>query len=338
MKKKRFTKIIPVIIIVAFIIAFITYRNVIKHPLKVTEDIVININEGDSFYSIINNLKEEDKLKGIPFIKLYVKLSNKNIEVKSGEYLINKDSSIDDIIEITSKGEALNLIDITIPEGYTIEDIASSLENEGICSKEDFILAVNEYELPSYVKVNSQKRYNLEGYLFPDTYKVKIGETPKEIISKMVLRFEEVFNSVEKDLNIEIENNDIEKIITIASIIEKEARLDSERALISSVIYNRLNEDRMLQIDATVIYALGEHIDKVYLKHLEVDSPYNTYDNYGLPIGPISNPGSESIKAALNPEKTDYLFYVLKDDNSHYFTEDENDFMNKLKELGYSEE
>lgn len=338
MKKKRFTKIIPVIIIVAFIIAFITYRNVIKHPLKVTEDIVININEGDSFYSIINNLKEEDKLKGIPFIKLYVKLSNKNIEVKSGEYLINKDSSIDDIIEITSKGEALNLIDITIPEGYTIEDIASSLENEGICSKEDFILAVNEYELPSYVKVDSQKRYNLEGYLFPDTYKVKIGETPKEIISKMVLRFEEVFNSVEKDLNIEIENNDIEKIITIASIIEKEARLDSERALISSVIYNRLNEDRMLQIDATVIYALGEHIDKVYLKHLEVDSPYNTYDNYGLPIGPISNPGSESIKAALNPEKTDYLFYVLKDDNSHYFTEDENDFMNKLKELGYSEE
>ena len=338
MKKKRFTKIIPVIIIVAFIIAFITYRNVIKHPLKVTEDIVININEGDSFYSIINNLKEEDKLKGIPFIKLYVKLSNKNIEVKSGEYLINKDSSIDDIIEITSKGEALNLIDITIPEGYTIEDIASSLENEGICSKEDFILAVNEYELPSYVKVDSQKRYNLEGYLFPDTYKVKIGETPKEIISKMVLRFEEVFNSVEKDLNIEIENNDIEKIITIASIIEKEARLDSERALISSVIYNRLNEDRMLQIDATVIYALGEHIDKVYLKHLEVDSPYNTYDNYGLPIGPISNPGSESIKAALNPEKTDYLFYVLKDDNSHYFTEDENDFMNKLKELGYSED
>ena len=338
MKKKRFTKIIPVIIIVAFIIAFITYRNVIKHPLKVTEDIVININEGDSFYSIINNLKEEDKLKGIPFIKLYVKLSNKNIEVKSGEYLINKDSSIDDIIEITSKGEALNLIDITIPEGYTIEDIASSLENEGICSKEDFILAVNEYELPSYVKVDSQKRYNLEGYLFPDTYKVKIGETPKEIISKMVLRFEEVSNSVEKDLNIEIENNDIEKIITIASIIEKEARLDSERALISSVIYNRLNEDRMLQIDATVIYALGEHIDKVYLKHLEVDSPYNTYDNYGLPIGPISNPGSESIKAALNPEKTDYLFYVLKDDNSHYFTEDENDFMNKLKELGYSEE
>ena len=154
----------------------------------------------------------------------------------------------------------------------------------------------------------------------------------------MILRFEEVFNEIEKDLNIEVENNDIEKIITIASIIEKEARLDSERALISSVIYNRLNDDRMLQIDATVIYALGEHIDKVYLKHLEVDSPYNTYDNYGLPIGPISNPGSESIKAALNPEKTDYLFYVLKDDNSHYFTEDENDFMNKLKELGYSEE
>lgn len=337
MKKKRFIKIIPIIII-AFITALILYRNIIEHPLKLNEDIVININEGDSFYSIINNLKEEDKIKGISFIKLYIKLLNKNIEVKTGEYLINKDSSINDIIETLSKGEALNLVDITIPEGYTVDDIGSILEDEGICSKEDFILAVNEYELPEYIKVNSEKRYNLEGYLFPDTYKVKIGETPKEIISKMLLRFEEVFNNIEKELNIEVNNEDIEKIITIASIIEKEARIDSERDLISSVIYNRLNSDMMLQIDATVIYALGEHVDKVYYKHLEVDSPYNTYKNYGLPVGPISNPGVESIKAALNPEKTNYLFYVLKDDNSHYFTEDENDFMEKLNELGYSEE
>ena len=337
MKKKRFIKIIPIIII-AFIIALISYINIINHPLKLNEDIVININEGDSFYSIINNLKEEDKLKGVSFIKLYVKLLNKNIEVKSGEYLIQKDSSVNDIIETLSKGAALNLVDITIPEGYTIDDIASILEDEGVCSREDFILAVNEYELPSYVKVNSEKRYNLEGYLFPDTYEVKIGETPKEIISKMLLRFEEVFNNVEKELNIEVNNDDIEKIITMASIIEKEARINSERGLISSVIYNRLNSDMMLQIDATVIYALGEHVDKVYYKHLEVDSPYNTYKNYGLPVGPISNPGVESIKAALNPEKTNYLFYVLKDDDSHYFTEDENDFMNKLNELGYSEE
>ena len=338
MKKKRFTKIIPITIIIAFIILLITYKNIIKNPLKANEDVVININEGDSFYSIINNLKEEDKIKGVSFIKLYVKLFKSDLEIKSGEYLISKDSSINDIIKTLSKGEALNLIDITIPEGYTIDDIASSLENEGICSKEDFILAINEYELPSYVKVDSQKKYNLEGYLFPDTYKIKVGETPKEIISKMLLRFEEVFSSIEKELNIEVNNDNIEKIITIASIIEKEARLNNERALISSVIYNRLNNNRMLQIDATVIYALGEHIDKVYFKHLEVDSPYNTYKNYGLPIGPISNPGSESIKAALNPEDTDYLFYVLKDDNSHYFTEDEDDFMNKLSELGYSEE
>lgn len=338
MKKKRFTKIIPIIIIIAFIIFLLIYKNTIKHPLKTNEDIVININEGDSFYSIIESLKEEDKVNGVSFIKLYTKLLNKDVEVKSGEYLIHKDSSVNDIIEILSKGEALNLVDITIPEGYTIEDIANILEDEGICSKEDFILAINEYELPSYVKFDSQKKYNLEGYLFPDTYKVKIGETPKEIISKMLLRFEEVFNNVEKELNIEVDDEKIEKIITMASIIEKEARINDERGLISSVIYNRLNKDMMLQIDATVIYALGEHVDKVYYRHLEIDSPYNTYKNYGLPVGPISNPGIESIKAALNPEETDYLFYVLKDDNSHYFTDDENDFMNKLEELGYSEE
>ena len=331
--KKRHFKIIPIIIIAAFIIILLAYRNIINNPLKVDEDIVIDVNEGDSFYSIMNSLKEEDKIKGVSFIKLYVKVLNKEIEVKSGEYLLHKNSSVNDIIETLTKEPALNLINITIPEGYTIEDIGKKLEEEGVCSKEDFILAVKEYELPSYVKVNSEKRYNLEGYLFPDTYLIEIGESPKEIISKMLARFEEVLNIAESELDIKINDEDIEDIVTIASIIEKEARLDNERSLVSSVIYNRLKDDMMLQIDATVIYALGEHVETVYHKDLEVDSPYNTYRNYGLPIGPISNPGLESIKAALNPEKTNYLFYVLQDDDSHYFTNDYEDFINKQDEI-----
>lgn len=329
-------KAIPIIIIVIlFLSLIVNFTKTIKKPLDINSDVVIKVNEGDSFYSIINKLAEDDKIKGIPFIKLYVKVLGKNIEVKQGEYVLEKDMSLKELIETLTDESLLNILRFTVPEGYTIDDIAEKLEVEGVCSKEDFILAINEFDLPKYVKVNSEKKYNLEGYLFPDTYLIKVGETPKEIIEKMVLRFEEVLKIAMTETNTNIKEDDIETVITIASMIEKEARVNEERPLISSVIVNRLKDGMMLQIDATVIYALGEHVSTVLESHLEIDSPYNTYRNYGLPIGPISNPGLESIKAAIKPAETDYLFYVLQDEKTHYFTNSDVDFMNKLEELGY---
>lgn len=334
--KKLGLKIIPItIILIVFISFLLTFVSIINKPLKNDSNIVIRVNEGDSFYSIINSLSKEGKIKGVPFIKLYVKVLGKNIDIKQGEYVIENNFSLDELIDILTKESSINIVKFTIPEGYTIEDIAEKLEIEGICSKNDFLLAIEEYELPRYVKIDSSKKYNLEGYLFPDTYLLKVGEKPKEILTKMITRFEEMLEQASKETSTEINSDDIENIVTIASIIEKEARVDSERPLISSVIVNRLNDGMMLQIDATVIYALGEHVETVLEKHLEVDSPYNTYRNYGLPVGPISNPGLESIKAALKPEKTDYLFYVLQDEKTHYFTNSDVDFMNKLEELGY---
>ena len=333
--KKVNLKIIPILILVLFISFLITFISIINKPLKSDSSIAIKVNEGDSFYGIINSLSDNGKIRGVPFIKLYVKVLNKNIDILQGEYVLENNLSVKELIETLTTESTKNLVNFTIPEGYTIEDIGKKLEVEGICSEDDFILAVKEYELPSYVKIDSRKKYNLEGYLFPDTYILKVGETPKEILTKMVLRFEEMLNKAIEETNTEVKEEDIETIITIASMIEKEARIDSERPLISSVIVNRLNDGMMLQIDATVIYALGEHVETVFESHLEVDSPYNTYRNYGLPIGPISNPGLESIKAALTPEDTDYLFYVLQDDKTHYFTNNDVDFMNKLEELGY---
>lgn len=335
MRKVNF-KIIPIIVILILCISFlVTFINIINNPLKTDSDIVVKVNEGDSFYSVINSLSEEGKIKGVPFIKLYVKALGKNIDIKQGEYVLQKKISVNKLIETLTSESSFNIVKFTIPEGYTIEDIGKKLEVEGITSQKDFILAIKEYELPSYVKIDSRKKYNLEGYLFPDTYLLKVGETPKEIITKMLSRFEEMLKKAVDETNTTVDDEDIETVITIASMIEKEARVDNERPLISSVIVNRLNDGMMLQIDATVIYALGEHVETVLNRHLEVESPYNTYTNYGLPIGPISNPGLESIKAALSPEKTDYLFYVLQDEKTHYFTNDDEDFMNKLDELGY---
>ena len=243
--------------------------------------------------------------------------------------------SVKEIIELLRNVSQNNCVDFTIPEGFTIDDISEKLEKEGICKRDDFIKAVKEYPLPSYIKENSNKRYNLEGFLFPDTYKLEKGIKPEMIVETLLNRFNEVWNEIVTNLDVEVNNDDIEKVITVASIIEKEARIDEERSIIASVIYNRMNADMTLSIDATVLYAHGYHKDKLYYKDLEIDSPFNTYMYKGLPVGPISNPGAPSIIAALKPANTDYLFYVLENDNEHYFTNNDEDFMSKQEELGY---
>ena len=187
--------------------------------------------------------------------------------------------------------------------------------------------------MPSYVKDNPDKRYNLEGFLFPDTYSFEIGVEPQYIIETMIKRFEEVFKEITASDTITEE--EVEKVVNVASIIEKEARVDEDRPLIASVIYNRLKQNMPLQIDATVIYAHGYYIESVRNRHLAIESKYNTYLYKGLPVGPICNPGVESLKAALNPASTDYLFYLLASDDEHYFTNNYDDFLKKKEELGY---
>ena len=218
---------------------------------------------------------------------------------------------------------------------YTIDDIAEKLEENNICNSKEFIDSVKNYELPKYISNNPNKRYNLEGFLFPDTYSFNKNENADFIIKTMLNRFEKVWQEIVEDLNISIPEEEIEKKVNVASIIEKEAVVDSERSFISSVIYNRIAIGMPLQIDATVIYSYGYHIEKMYEKYLEIDSPYNTYMYYGLPIGPISNPGRASLMAALKPEKTDYLYYLLESEYTHYFTDNYDDFLRRKEELGY---
>lgn len=335
-------KIIPIIITIIILVVglafFISYKKVIKRPLNIKEDIVVNIKKGDSFYSVINSLSENKKIRGVPLIKLFIKLSGRDIEVKEGEYILQSNLTVNELIDKLTSDISLNTVKFTVPEGYTVEDIGKKLEDEGICSKEDFLISVKEYEVPSFVKVNNEKRYNLEGYLFPDTYLIKNGESPKDIIKKMVSRFEEMLDIAIRETNSIVRNDEIEGVITIASMIEKEARVPSERPIISSVIMNRLNVDMMLQIDATIIYSLGQHVSLVSESHLETNSPYNTYKNYGLPLGPISNPGLDSIKAALKPKNTDYLFYILiPGTNKHDFTSSGEEFEILREKYGYNE-
>ena len=195
-------------------------------------------------------------------------------------------------------------------------------EEKGLFSKDEFLKSVKSYELPSYVKKDDSKRYNLEGYLFPDTYFFDKDVTPEDVISSMISEFEKTLKKVEEETKVTIKEDEIEKIITIASLVEEEAELDEERDLISSVIYNRLEKGMKLEFCSTINYAWGEHLPQVLNKHLEIDSPYNTYKNLGLPVGPITNPGEKSIVAAVKPAKTDYLYFMLlyNQGGKHHFS------------------
>ena len=322
--------ILLLIIVIALASVFIS---TIKKPLKISQSEVVNVEEGDSFYSIINSLSNDKKIKSPFIIKIYAKLTGLDLEVVPGSHTLEKGMSVKDIAKTLKDINNANAITITIPEGFNIEDIATRVEEKGICTKDEFLSAVKSYPLPSYVKDNPDKRYNLEGFLFPDTYNFEIGVEPEYIIETMIKRFEEVWNEITEGLD--IKEDDIEKIINVASIIEKEARVDEDRPLIASVIYNRLEQDMPLQIDATVIYAHGYYIENVRNRHLAIESKYNTYLHKGLPVGPICNPGAPSIKAALNPANTNYLFYLLASDDEHYFTDNYDDFLKKKEELGY---
>lgn len=334
---KKLIALIMLVFIIFGLAFIIEYNNIIKKPLKSNEDkIIVEVKQGEGFYDILNKLSEEGKLSNKLLIKVKLSIDKRNINIQEGIYEIDSNVTLDELINsLENTADNKKMVKLTIPEGYSVEEIAKTVEEKGLCTKKEFLDAVKNYNMPDFVKKNSSKRYDLEGFLYPDTYFIVKNSDANYIVDIMMNRFKQVIKEAENETGVEVKDDDIEKIIIIASMIEKEARIDKDRSLISSVIYNRIEKDMKLQIDAAVIYALGYHVDTVLNRHLEIDSPYNVYKYKGLPIGPIANPGIESIKAAMVPAKTDYLYYILQKDGSHYFTNNYDDFLNKKKELGY---
>lgn len=216
-----------------------------------------------------------------------------------------------------SKG---NSVKVTIPEGYTNEEIGKTLEKSGLVTEKEFINEAGNWSDNSYwfLKNLPNNKHKLDGFLYPATYTFSKNATSKIIIAEMLKAFE--INMKPNKEYITKNKLNIRNIVITASLIEKETVKDVDRAKVASVIYNRLNKKMPLQIDATILYIIG-HKDKLYYKDLAVKSPYNTYLNKGLPPSPICNPGTKSINAAIIPANTDYLFYVLNSKtNEHIFS------------------
>lgn len=278
---------------------------------------------------VANALKDAGLIEYKGLFKFFCRFTDADIDMDPGTYELNTKCDYNALVlRMQTASISMVTTTITFPEGYTMQQIFEKLEEEGICSVEDLEEAaanyVYNYSFLDWSEPGEASR--LEGYLFPDTYEFYQGMQASSAINKFLLNFH---GKLTADMYTQADNLGISlhQAVIIASMIESEAANDEERATIASVIYNRLAQDMPLQIDATVMYALGEHKEYLTEEDLKVDSPYNTYTNTGLPAGPISNPGLASLNAALNPASTSYLYYALDTESgTHKFFTNYNDF------------
>jgi UPF0755 protein len=223
--------------------------------------------------------------------------------LKAGEYRFDRPAPLEEVYGRLLKGDVYT-VTVSVPEGFNIFDIAQVVEGAGLGSKEDFLAAERQHT--ELIAAWSPHAASLEGYLFPDTYHFSRHATPPQMLAAMVRRFRQA--SAQAGLR-----GDVSKTIILASLIEKEVRQDAERPLVAGVFENRLAANMPLATDPTVIYAAlleGRYRGAIYASDLQSPSPYNTYRHTGLPPGPICNPGMAALRAAIHPEKTDYLYFV----------------------------
>lgn len=283
----------------------------------------ITVEQGQSAYSIFDELKENKIIKSTFFMKLNYKLSAKKdaFSVKSGTAVFNSRMSYGEILNTLNTAMRPEEVTLTIPEGYEIMQIAEAVESACGISKQDFLteIATGEFDYPFITNELPDSETRLEGYLFPDTYFVSKDFSAHDIIDMMLARFDEVYTD-EYAKQAEKLGYTTHEIVTLASIIERECSADHE--LVSSVFHNRLksNEFAYLESCATVIYVTKQPKDRLTYADINVDSPYNTYLNKGLPPGPISSPGAVSIKAALYPAQSDYFYFSADGEGKNSFS------------------
>ena len=303
-------------------------------PNAPEKSIIVTIPDGADVNQVAEILEEEGVINSSIMFVLESTLKGDSKEFEGGEYTLNTKMDAAEVVNALRK-KNLNSTDIivTIKEGYTIKNIAEALENEGLFTAEEFISVANNahFDYP-FIKDIPERENRLEGYLFPDTYYLAPNSSPETVIKKMLNRFGQIYSKYEGQA--EKLGLTMDEVIIVASIIEKEIRVDEERPKAAEVIYNRLESEQNLQMCSTVLYVLDKRKDRLYEEDLKIESPYNTYVNNGLPIGPISNPGEACIKAAVNPGEGDLLYFVVKDEETgeHYFTDNYDDFL-KAKEI-----
>lgn len=352
-KKKKFIIrfVIFVFLICTFFIgAAFSYNYVLSNqddsldrPLPVIpadKSIEFEIPRGATSAQIIDKLAEEGIIKNTFMFKMLSKINGFDGTYKSGTHILSKELDYDSMMRILSSDPVTSKV--LIPEGYTFNQIADTLNKANLISKEKFASVASSEKFDyKFLKNIPNREKKLEGYLFPDTYNFDVKAGEKAIIDRMLSRFDEIFKPEYYD-KAEALGLTVDQVIILASLIEREAKEYEERRLISGVFYNRLKSKdpahKKLQSCATIQYILlnktGQVKPKLTEADTKIDDPYNTYLHEGLPPGPICCPGKESIEAALEPETTDYYYFVAKGDGTHEFSKTLSQHQAAVKKYG----
>jgi UPF0755 protein len=269
---------------------------------------------GTSFRAAADSLDKRGVIAFPRFFRAYARLTNRDRSIQAGTYEFTSNQSWASILDALGSGRGVAHT-FTIPEGFSLASIVGIVAKAIAVPPESVDVAARDTVLLRRLDVPNG---TLEGYLFPDTYTFPPGTTARAVVSAMVERFEKAWKP-EWDAELKARALTRHAVVTMASIVEKEARIPEERPVISAVYYNRLKSGMLLQADPTVQYALGKHVDRVLYKDLEIDSKYNTYKYPGLPPGPIASPGAPSLLAAVAPAKVPYLYFVADTDGHHEF-------------------
>ena len=289
---------------------------------------------------VAKQLKDAGIIKYKGLFELYCSVSHAKTKIDPGTYELSTNYDYRALVKKMQVGSgAMVTTKVTIPEGYTMEQIFQKLEDENVCSYDDLMDAAANYSYNySFIDQSMQgDAKRLEGFLFPDTYEFYQGMQASSAINKFLENFHDRLTA-EMLEKADERGMTMQEVVTVASMIEKEAANDDERAMIAAVIYNRIEAGMPLQIDSTIMYVLPEHKDVLTVEDTKIDSPYNTYQNKGLPPTPIANPGLASIKATLSPASTQALYYALDaESGTHKFFTNYGEFQAFVAKQSYSQ-
>lgn len=316
--KRLFLFLLLLVLAVAAWIGYSAYRK-IYHPFQgYAKSVVVQIDSGMTVAAIAAKLQRQGIIANAAYFTRYYRLFFADKKLKAGEYLFDTPLTMRQVIQKLDLGKAI-LYKITVKEGLWIGETAQVFANAGLFSAGEFLRAAGNAKL---IRDLDPQAKDLEGYLFPDTYLVRKDITASDMAALMVEHFRQNFNNTffwrARDINFSVR-----QAVTMASLIEKETANRDERFLVSSVFHNRLKQNMLLDCDSTIVFALkkaGRYSGKLGWDDLKFPSPFNTRLHNGLPPGPIANPGYASLEAALYPENTEYLYFVAKDADSHYFS------------------
>jgi len=311
------------------------------------ETVVIEVTEQDTVSSVADKLEDAGLIEYKWFFKLFAKFAKADEKISMGIYTLNREMDYRALIVGMRPGSAAaETVEVTIPEGYTVMQTIKLLAKHGVNTEANLLKAAKTADFNfDFIDNESEDITRLEGYLFPDTYEFYVGHNPETALAKFLKNFRNKYNTLDKTLLAQAEANGytMQDIVTVASLIEKETD-GNDRKNISSVIYNRLKDTNgrhgtlgMLNIDAALLYVLPEGTAKITAADKEIDSPYNLYKYAGLPPSAIANPGLASLKAALDPENTNYYYYALGTDGKHHFSrtlQEHNNFLNSGRYAG----